>query len=88
MEAEVIKMTCGMFGSEEGFGLITSGGTESILMAVLGHRNYAAKYKGITKPNIVMPVTAHPAFIKACKFYQIKCIRVPVKEVSSVVCPK
>jgi len=52
MEAEVIKMTCGMFGSEEGFGLITSGGTESILMAVLGHRNYALKYKGITNPNM------------------------------------
>jgi len=52
MEAEVIKMTCGMFGSDDGFGLVTSGGTESILMSVLAHRNYAAKYKNITKPNM------------------------------------
>lgn len=52
MEAEVIKMTCGLFGSEDGYGLITSGGTESIMMGVLSHRNYAAKFRGITKPNL------------------------------------
>lgn len=31
-----------------------------------------------------MPVTAHPAFNKACKFFKIKCIRVPVNENSVV----
>lgn len=34
-----------------------------------------------------MPITAHPAFIKACNFYKVKCIRVPVNE-TSAVCPK
>lgn len=52
MEAEVIKMTCNLFGSDDGYGFTTSGGTESILMGVLAHRNYAAKYRKITEPNL------------------------------------
>lgn len=31
-----------------------------------------------------MPITAHPAFNKACKFFNVKCIRVPVNEKSVV----
>ena len=52
MEAEIITMTCNLFGSDDAFGLITSGGTESLLMAVLAHRNYALRYRNITKPNM------------------------------------
>lgn len=71
MEAEVIRMTCAMFGLNQGSGLSTSGGTESILMAVLAHRNYAASVRGIAKPNLVMPLTAHPAFNKACYYFGV-----------------
>ncbi|EAR88746.1 pyridoxal-dependent decarboxylase domain protein (macronuclear) [Tetrahymena thermophila SB210] len=84
MEAEIIKMTCNLFGSNDGYGFTTTGGTESIMMGVLAHRNYAAKYRKITEPNIVMPVTAHPAFNKACNFFKVKCIRVPVNKDSVV----
>jgi len=52
MEAEIIRMTGNMFGSDDGFGYTTTGGTESILMGVLAHRNYAAKYRNITNPNM------------------------------------
>lgn len=72
MEAEIIRMTCGMFGSDDGFGFTTTGGTESILMGVLAHRNYFRKFHGITNPNIVMSISAHAAFIKACKFFNIE----------------
>lgn len=84
MEAELIRMTCNMFGSDDGYGFTTSGGTESILMAVMAHRNYAAKYRNITEPNLVMSRTAHPAFNKACKFFKVKCIRVGTNDKAEV----
>lgn len=52
MEAEIIRMTASMFGSDDGFGYTTTGGTESILMGVLAHRNYGEKYKNISTPNM------------------------------------
>jgi glutamate/tyrosine decarboxylase-like PLP-dependent enzyme len=53
MEAEVIRMTCELFGQEkEGIGVLTSGGTESIVLAVLAHRNWARDTKGIHEPNL------------------------------------
>jgi sphinganine-1-phosphate aldolase len=52
MEAEIITMTNSMFGTEGDFGIVTSGGTESLLMAVMAHRNYARKYKNVSKPNL------------------------------------
>jgi sphinganine-1-phosphate aldolase len=52
MEAEVISMTCNIFRNKEPIGFVTSGGTESILMAMLGYRNRGKAEKGITKPNV------------------------------------
>lgn len=40
MEGEIIKMTCSLFNSNDDFGVITSGGTESIMLGILAHRNY------------------------------------------------
>lgn len=85
MEAEIIKMTANLFGSDDGYGYTTSGGTESILMAVLAHRNFALKFKNITKPNLVMPITAHPAFIKACKYFNIEFRRAKIDDNGEVI---
>jgi len=69
MEAEIIRMTGNMFGSDDGFGYTTTGGTESILMGVLAHRNYAAKYRNITNPNMYIIVNRDfSPFVSA--FYQ------------------
>ena len=38
---------------------MTSGGTESLILACKAYRDYAKKTRGITKPNIVMPVSLH-----------------------------
>lgn len=46
---------------------MTTGGTESIIMACKAYRDYARE-RGITKPNIVMPVTAHSGFDKAAQY--------------------
>ena len=68
MEAEIIRMTLNLFhGPQDSCGLVTSGGTESIMVAMLAYREWGRK-KGIHSPNIVVSSTAHSAFEKAC-FY-------------------
>lgn len=47
---------------------MTTGGTESIIMACKAYRDYGRVERGITKPNIVMPRTAHSGFDKAAQY--------------------
>jgi len=80
MEAEIVRIVCGLFrGDSETCGFVSSGGTESILMAVKGYRSRAYE-RGITKPELIVPVTAHVAFDKACDYFGIKIIHIPVDE--------
>eukprot|EP00053_Salpingoeca_punica_P007686 m.69975 g.69975 ORF g.69975 m.69975 type:complete len:586 (+) comp14279_c0_seq1:63-1820(+) len=73
MEAEIVAMTISVFGgNDKTCGVLTSGGTESILMALKAYRDRAAEDEGITRPNIVMPRTCHPAFSKACQYFNIE----------------
>merc|ERR1712137_827747 len=77
-EAEIIEMTRRMLGNVDGVcGAVTSGGTESILMACKAHRDYYAA-RGITQPEMVVPVTAHAAFNKASHYFGIKLIHAPL----------
>ncbi|KAL9919581.1 sphingosine-1-phosphate lyase isoform 1-T4 [Glossina fuscipes fuscipes] len=72
MEAEVISMACKLFqGGPNTCGTMTSGGTESIVLACKAYRDYAREQKGITKPNMVVPRTAHAAFDKAAQYFNI-----------------
>lgn len=57
---------------------MTTGGTESILMACKAYRDYAREVNGITKPNMVIATTAHSAFDKAAKYLNIYVKTVPV----------
>lgn len=57
---------------------MTTGGTESIMMAVKAYRDYGREEKGITQPNIVMPKTAHTAFDKAAQYLGIYAKTIPV----------
>lgn len=60
-------------GDEQVVGSLTSGGTESILCAVKTARDYARAHKPhIARPEIVIPETAHAAFLKACHYFDIK----------------
>ncbi len=78
MESEVIGMTAGLVGLPEAVGNMTSGGTESILMALKTARDWARAERGITEPEVVMPVTAHPAFDKAAHYLGMKRVPVPI----------
>lgn len=82
MEDEVVGMGLSLLHApEHAAGNITSGGTDSINMAVKASRDYALATKGITgTPNIVAPYTAHPAFDKAAIMMNLELRRVPVAE--------
>ncbi|KAL9979255.1 hypothetical protein ACROYT_G016892 [Oculina patagonica] len=80
MEAEVVQMCVNMFrGGKDACGTMTTGGTESILMACKAYREWARE-RGITKPEIVAPISIHAAFDKAAHYFNIKLVHVPVDE--------
>lgn len=77
-EAETIRMTASMLhGDENTCGTLTSGGTESILMAMKTYREYARKARGIQHPEVIMSDGAHAAFDKAQEYFGIKMVRLP-----------
>ncbi|KAF9439009.1 hypothetical protein BGZ76_001461 [Entomortierella beljakovae] len=83
MEAEVCAMVLELFhASPEAGSVMTSGGTESILMSCKTHREWGKDTKGITQPEIVAPVTIHAAFDKAASYFGMKLIHVPVDPVT------
>jgi sphinganine-1-phosphate aldolase len=79
-EAEIVAMTANMLGKgdQDIFGTLSSGGTESILLAMKTYRDWAREKKGITQPEMIVPVTAHAAFDKASQYFNIKMVRVPI----------
>ena len=83
-EAEIIEMTASMLSSKKTddpiCGTVTSGGTESILLAMKTYRDFARVKQNIKKPELIVPVTAHAAFDKACQYFNIKMRHIPVNE--------
>lgn len=66
MEQEVVAMALGLLHGPSGSaGCMTSGGTESIILAVKAARDFAAATRPRKQPNIVLPRSVHPAFDKA-----------------------
>jgi len=79
-ESEVISMTGDLLHHPEAAGNMTSGGTESILMAVKTARDWARAEKGIERPQIIVPVTAHPAFDKAAHYLDVEIVHTPLRD--------
>ena len=82
-EGEIIAMAldllnAGTITGTEPAGLVTSGGSGSILHAVLAYREWARDTRGIDRPNFVKPETAHPAFDKACHLLGVECRRAAI----------
>jgi sphinganine-1-phosphate aldolase len=89
-EAEVIAMTLDLLHAGEAVGrdpvgLVTTGGTGSILHAVLAYREHARETRGVDRPVLLKPETAHPAFDKACHLFGVELVRVPVDPVTTLV---
>jgi sphinganine-1-phosphate aldolase len=70
LENEVVRAMAELLrGDDQVVGNCTSGGTESILLAVKTARDLARAVRpGVTGPELVLPRTAHPAFHKACHY--------------------
>jgi len=80
-ESEIIGMTASLVngGSDAVCGCTTSGGTESIILAIKTHRDYYRRKAGITAPEMVACVSAHAAVDKACEMLGVKLIKVPMR---------
>uniref|UniRef100_A0A8C9X808 sphinganine-1-phosphate aldolase n=1 Tax=Sander lucioperca TaxID=283035 RepID=A0A8C9X808_SANLU len=78
MEAEVVRMACTLFqGGPNSCGTVTSGGTESILMACKAYRDMAYE-RGVKYPEILAPVSVHAAFDKAAHYFGMKLVHIPL----------
>jgi len=79
-ETDVVAMVASLLGGDGAIvGNMTSGGTESILVAVKAARDYFRKlHPEIKTPEMIAPVTAHPAFDKAAHYFDVKLVKTPV----------
>jgi len=82
-EGEIIAMTLDMLNASavagtDPAGMVTSGGSGSIMHAILAYREQGRDRDGKTRPNIVKPETAHPAFDKAGHLFGVEVRRAPI----------
>lgn len=80
-ETETVSMVGDLLNlPQNGAGSMTAGGTESILMAVFAARERACAYKThIQKPEIIVPVSVHPAFDKAAHYFGLTIHHAPLR---------
>ena len=82
MEREVVAAGLSLLNAPPGAaGVMSSGGTDSIFLAVKTARDHARAKRGLNSGlNIVAPSSVHPAFDKACMVMDIEMRRIPVKD--------
>jgi glutamate/tyrosine decarboxylase-like PLP-dependent enzyme len=80
-EDDIVGWTADLLHARPGAtGVVSSGGTESIFLAVKTARDQArVLHPAIRDPEIVAPVSAHPAFDKAAHYLCMKVRRVPLR---------
>ncbi len=81
MESAVISATADILnGTDEVCGVLTSGGTESCLMAVKTYRDMARDQRRIRKPEMILATTAHVAWFKAAEYFGVKVRLIPLRD--------
>ena len=81
IQSEVVGATAALLHAPEGAaGFMTSGGTESILMACKAARERGRAERGITNPSMVVAESAHAAFHKAGHYFDIEVRKLPVRD--------
>jgi len=89
LEAEIVSMTASMLHGEavaehhpgeQACGVVTFGGTESLINPMLVYRDRGRAEKGITEPEVIVPVTAHVALEKAAHMLGIKLLKAPLRD--------
>jgi glutamate/tyrosine decarboxylase-like PLP-dependent enzyme len=80
IQSEVVDWTAGLLhGPASAAGFLTSGGTESILCAVLAARERGRAERGIAAPEMVVAESAHAAFHKAAHLFGVRLHKTPVR---------
>jgi glutamate/tyrosine decarboxylase-like PLP-dependent enzyme len=83
LENDVVSMAASHLGGDEHTaGNFTSGGTESLILAMKTARDFARARRDIRDPEVVLPSTAHASFQKAAHYLAMKAVIVPVDPVS------
>ena len=86
-ESEIVAMTADMLSAEvaratdpgaDPCGVLTSGGSESLITALYSYREEAREARGVTRPNVVIPVTAHVALDKGAHWMNIELRKAPL----------
>ena len=82
MERQVVRITADLLqGDQEVVGHFTTGGTESIMLAVKTARDWARAHRpAVKEPEMILSRTAHPAFHKAAHYLGLKLVIVPFDE--------
>src|SRR5690242_6158008 len=76
MENEVVGFTATLLDApDSAVGTVTSGGTESCLLAVQSARDSRPE---VGRPRMVVPSTVHAAFLKAAHYFGVEAVVVPV----------
>lgn len=79
MQSDVVATAATWLGAPDGAaGFMTSGGTESLLLAVEAARQRGRVEHGVRRPNMVLPTSAHAAFEKAARYFDVESRRIPV----------
>lgn len=82
MEVEVVNMTLALLHGHLGHacGTMTTGGSESIVLAIKAYKARAFALKGIVEPEAILPVSAHAAHAKGCHYFGVKIVLAPVDD--------
>ena len=80
-EAELVDFARGLFGaSSDAAGHVTTGGTESVFLALKAARERARETRpGIAAPEVVVPSTAHPSIAKAAHYLGLELVTVAAR---------
>jgi glutamate/tyrosine decarboxylase-like PLP-dependent enzyme len=80
MQQDVVDIAVDLFhGGDAAAGFMTSGGTESLLLAVKAARNRARAERSVADPNMVIADSAHAAFHKASEYFGVAVRKIPVR---------
>ena len=82
MEQEVVDIALSLQNAPvDAAGSMSSGGTESILLAMMACRDWSLRYRTVLgTPKIVVPYSAHPAFNKGAHLMGLDIVRVPLMD--------
>ena len=74
LEREVMAQLASLLNGKSAGGFIVSGGTEANLLSL----QVAKKTAGVTRPEVVLPQSAHFSFTKICRLLNLKPVYAPI----------